>query len=432
MYLLPSPHALRARQRGVGALAVSLLLLFASSIVVFYLNRGLIFEQKTSANQVRSTLAFEMAEAGIEWATGMLNTTDPVSATCGDLNAAGPSFRRRYIQTGFPGNLGVSSATTTFPGCKVDGTTLTCSCPAVAAATSLGTTVLPGFTVAFTDVAGDPIAVRLTATGCTAQAGACTAANSANSDATATISVILKNVPTLRAAPSSAITCGTSCSLGGSFNVINQEVSSNGYLVNAGTTITDGGGVSLQTIPGQPVENALIADDDSLNALASADPTCSSSAMFQTYFGTTMEDYAASDDVTTIPNCTNPAACGAAIWAAYTNDNARSFYFPDGVELNNSAPFTVLGAAGSDAVRFVSPAGININGNITINGLLFSNSAQFDDLGTGTADVNGALITCAAYQNNGNGTVRYTSANLGGTGLSSGLMVRVPGSWRDF
>lgn len=422
----------RRRQRGVGVLTVSLLLLFASSIVIFYLNRGLIFEQKTAANQVRSTLAFEMAEAGIEWATGMLNSPYDMSTSCVLLSTANTSFRRQYIQTGYAGgNYNVSAATTTFPGCKADGTTLTCSCPAVGGTPALGTTVLPGFTVAFANVAGDPIAVQVTATGCTAQAGACTAANAGNSDATATISVILKNVPTLRAAPQSAITCGTSCALSGSFNVINQEVSSNGYLVNAGTTITEGGGVSYTTIPGQPTRNALISGDTSLSALASADPTCSNSAMFQTFFGTTLADYAASPDVRTLAGCTNPSSCGAAVSAAY-NDGWRSFYFPDGMSLNNSAPFTTLGGSGPDAVRIVSPVGVNINGNITINGMIFSNSADFDDLGTGTADVNGALITCAAYQNNGNGTVRYTSANLGGTGLAPGQLVRVPGSWRDF
>lgn len=423
---------LRTRQRGVGALTVSLLLLFASSIVIFYLNRGLIFEQKTSANQVRSTLAFEMAEAGIEWATGMLNSPFDITTDCTLLSTTNISFRRKYIQTGYSsGNYNVASATTTYPGCKANGTTLTCSCPAVGSSPSLGTTVQPGFTVAFSDVSGDPIAVRVTATGCTDQAGACTAANASNSDATATITVILKNVPTLRAAPQSAITCGTSCTLSGSFNVINQEVSSNGYLVNAGTTIATGGGVSYTTIPGQPVQNALIAGDQSLNALSTADPTCSNSAMFQTYFGSTLADYARSPDVKTIPGCTNPSTCGGLVNTAY-NDGWRSFYFPDGMFLNNSAPFTTLGGSGPDAVRIVSPTDISINGNITINGLLFSNSAQFDDLGTGTADVNGALVTCAGYQNNGNGTVRYTSGNLNGSGLAPGELVRVPGSWRDF
>ena len=76
--------------------------------------------------------------------------------------------------------------------------------------------------------------------------------------------MILKLRPLLRAAPSAALTCGTSCAPGGSYNIINTDVASNGYLVDAGTTITTGNGVTYQTIPGQPVQNALIAGDQSL------------------------------------------------------------------------------------------------------------------------------------------------------------------------
>ena len=85
-------------QRGVAGLAVVLLLLFGTSIIAFYLNRGLIFEQKTSANQVRSTSAFELAEAGIEWATGMLNNPlDVLEANCATPNAASANlpFRKK-------------------------------------------------------------------------------------------------------------------------------------------------------------------------------------------------------------------------------------------------------------------------------------------------------------------------------------------------
>lgn len=426
-----------ARQRGIGTLAVSLLLLFGTSIVILYLNRGLVFEQKTSANQFRSTSAFEVAEAGVEWATGMLNRPNDIGTDCALLSSANASFRRRYIQTGFPGNTGVQVAATTFPGCKINGTTLTCSCPVPDGSTqvaALGTAVLPSFTVAFSTVSNgagvlDKAAVRITATGCTAQAGACTPGTAGASDATATVSVIVKNVPTLGAAPQAALTCGLNCNVGGSYNIFNREVASNGYLVNAGTTISSGNGTSYETIPGQPVENALVANDTSLSSLASADPTCSQSAMFNAFFRSTMAEYAASPDTKTI-SCTNASDCGAQINTAY-NDGWRDFYFPIGFALNNAAPFSVLGVAG-EGVRLVSPGDIDINGNITINGLLFSNSANFNDLGTGTADINGALITCAAYKNNGNGTLNYTSANLGTIDLGPGQMVRVPGSWRDF
>lgn len=435
-------------QRGAAALIVTMLLLFGSSIIVFYLNRGLVFEQKTSANQVRSTSAFEMAEAGIEWATGMLNTDSEITTACAIGATTTQTFRTRYILPA--GAASAASVTNTYPGCKLNGTTLTCGCPLVAGANdeavpALGTAVEPGFTVIFANVAGDPTAVRVTATGCTAQAGACkpatvtvtpaatNAATTGDSDAWAQVSVILKLRPLLRASPSSALTCGTSCAVGGSYNIINTEVASNGYLVNAGTTITSGPGTSYQTIPGQPTQNALIAGDTSLSSLASSDPTCSASAMFKTYFGTTMAEYAAQTAiVATIPNCTVPSTCGALIQAQLLQGK-KNFYFPDGMSLNNSAPFTSMGSSGANnGVNIVSPGDIDINGNITIFGLIFSNSANVNDLGTGTADINGAMITCAGYNNNGNGTLKYDSNALGGPNWRPGPVVRVPGSWRDF
>jgi hypothetical protein len=424
-------------------------LLFASSIVVFYLNRGLIFEQKTSANQLRSTAAFEVAEAGIEWATGMLNRPYDINpVNCNLLATVNvDSFLRKYIQTGYSGgNTGVAVTTNTFPGCKVNGTTLTCACPFPGVGEQVanpGTALESSFTVAFSAVndpvtgTQDPTAVRVTSTGCTPQAGMCkpltagSAATTGASDANATVSVILKLSPTLRAAPSAALTCGTSCAVGGSYDIVNYEVASNGYLVNAGTSITSGGGTNYYTIPGQPVQNALIPNDPSLSSLSSADPTCTNSAMFNAYFGTSLAQYAASPEVKVLPGCNNPSTCGGLVNTAY-NEGWRSFYFPDGMDLNNSAPFTVLGAAAAgQGVNLVSPGDININGNITINGLVFSNSSNFNDLGTGTANINGAIISCAAYNNNGSGTLSYNSAALGGSGLRPGLMVRVPGSWRD-
>jgi Tfp pilus assembly protein PilX len=443
MQLHPLLHSPRA-QRGAGALIVTMLLLFTSSIIVFYVNRGLIFEQKTSANQVRSTAAFEVAEAGLEWATGMLNQPFDITTDCSLLATTNVAFRTKYIQTG--ANTNVAPATTTFPGCKINGTTLTCSCPNLAgvgaeAVASLGAAVQPSFTIAFADV-GDPQAVRVTSTGCTAQGGACkplsalSGATTANSDAWAQVSVILKLRPLLRAGPSGPLTCGTSCAPGGSYNIINTEVASNGYLVNAGTTITSGAGVTYQTIPGQPVQNSLIPSDASLNAIASTDPTCSNSAMFKTYFGITMAEYAASPTVKTVPGCGNANTCGG-LMNTYLNQGWKSFYFPagagNGLALNNSAPFSVVGAFGAgNGVNLVSAGDIDINGNITIHGLLFSNSASINDLGTGTADIYGAIVTCAAQSSNGNGTITYDSNALGGLGLKPGVMARVPGSWRDF
>lgn len=440
LFMRPPRH-----QYGASALIVTMLLLFISSIVVFYLNRGLIFEQKTSANQARSTAAFEVAEAGLEWATGMLNNPVDITTDCSQLSTTNVSFRTKYIQTG--ANANVLSTTNTFPGCKIDGTTIYCHCPNLAgvgseaAATTsnidvgsaIPTTVLPSFTVSFSDI-GDPQAVRVTATGCTAQAGVCkplttTAATTGDSDAWAQVSAILKLRPVLRAAPSAALTCGTSCSPGGSYTIKNTDVASNGYLIDAGTTI-GAGGTTFTTIPGQPVQSGLIANDASLNALASADTsTCSNSTMFKAYYGSTVAEYAASPQVKSVNSINCPSDCTSDIDSALA-DGWKSFYFPAGFSYYGNG---TLGAAGAgNGVVFVSTGKADFNGNVTVYGQVFANATALNDLGSGNPTINGAVIACRAMTGSGNGTINYDANALGGTGLKPGAMVRVPGSWRDF
>jgi Tfp pilus assembly protein PilX len=441
-------HQVRRMQRGAGALAVSMLLLFGSSIVVFYLNRGLIFEQKTSANQLRSTIAFEMADAGIEWATGMLNQPNDVDpATCGFLSTANISFRRKYVQTNFTTSSDVNATTTTFPGCKVINGAPNCRCPDVpvsgTATAGVVSTLAPGFTVAFANVTGDPEAVSVTSTGCTAQSGACTPGTAGNSDATATVSVILKLRPLLRAAPAAALTCGTSCAPGGSGSVVNTDPATNGITIDSGTTATLNGSASVTTIDGIPSANSIISNDTALSALSSADTsTCSNSDMFSAYFGgLTLAQYQASTSTKTI-NCTQANDCGPQLVAAY-NDGWRAFYMPaaGGLTLNNSSglPNTTVNGVTSptlggptDGVTLVTPGSTNINGNIRIYGLIFANDANANDIGFGTADIYGSVITCRGYSSTGHGTINYLGSVMTSTRRATALLVRVPGSWKDY
>lgn len=413
---------------------VTMVLLFSTSIVMLYLNRNILFEVKSSANQMRSTMALEMAEAGMEWATGMLNTAYDINNDCAFLTTTNISFRRKYVQTRWNSltlpSTDVVPATTTYPGCKINGNIRTCSCPDVAptgsATASPGSEALPGFTIAFS-ATSDPEAVRIIVTGCTAQTGTCTPGTTGDSDATATVSSILKLRPLLRAAPASPITCGTSCSVGGSYNIINRDLATGGILINAGTGITQANGTSLTSIPGQPTANALVGNDASLSAISSTDPTCSNSSMFNAYFGSTIAQYAASPLTKTIEGCGTGNTCGNLVDTAY-NDGWRSFYFPNGFSRNNSSGN--LGTT-NDPVTLVSAAGFDVTGNIDIYGMIFSNSANVNDVGTGTADIHGALVTCGAYQNNGNGTMEYDADVLKGVRRSTGSLVRVPGSWTD-
>lgn len=437
------------QQKGAALLIVSMLLLFGISIIVFYLNRGMILEQKNSANLVRSTTAQEASEAGIEWATGMLNTPyDIQSSDCSLLSTTNVSFRKIYGQTAPVSTI--TSSSYAFPGCKIQGNTLTCNCPQQPPQTNntntqtinvanLGTTVLPGFTLSFANVAGDDEAILVTSTGCTAQAGACksstiasgvqlAAANAASttgaSDATATISVILKMRPLIRAAPASPLTCGTTCALSGSFSVDNFDASTNGVTVNSGGASTGTNAVS--TIPGLPKQNSVIPNDTTLANISNSDPTCSSNSIFKQYFGSTIDQFKDSPATKSL-TCSSASTCGTDLTNAYA-DGWRSFFVPDGFQLSGN---TTYGST-ADPITLVSSGSMTLNGNTTVFGLLFSNDANYNNLGTGSLEIHGALLSCKEFAANGNGNISYDANALRNLQRSTSVMVKIPGSWRDF
>jgi hypothetical protein len=422
----------RLAQRGVASLAVTMLLLFVTALALLYVGRGQLFDQKSSINVTQSTQALETAEAGVEWVTGMLNSPYDIGADCAFLTTANVSFRKKYVMTEWNDptspNSNIVPAANVYPGCRIGANgALSCSCPAAnGGVANLGTTATPSFTVRLEAIAGDSEAVRVTSWGCSAASTACSSGTAADADANARVSVILKLKPVLRAAPASPLTCGTSCELGGSANIDNGNVATNGVLVNAGTTITAGPGVSLSTLPGQPANNALIGNDASLSALSSNDADCSNSNMFKAYFGSNIEDYRRAPS-TKIISCSSAADCKGQLTTAY-NDGWRAYYFDSDLHLSGNQ---TLGSA-ADPVTLVTPNAIDINGNWDIYGLIFSNSASWNDLGTGTATIHGAQISCAAYRNNGNGTLTYDADALKNARNFTALMVRVPGSWKDF
>jgi hypothetical protein len=429
------PGLNRHLQRGAASLAVVLLLLFATALGVLHLNRGLLFDQRISANQMRSTQALETAEAGIEWATGMLNSAYDVDSSCEASNSATATFRRRYVMTSWnatPPSSDVVPSTHVFPGCRLTADGPSCSCPNAPMAgqadvvASLGSAAEPSFTVSFAAVAGDPEAVQVTSRGCVASEKVCSPTDAASTDGNAVVTTIIKIRPLMRAVPAAPLTCGKSCTIGGSYNLVNANVETNGVLVNAGEGITTGNGTNLTTLPGMPSQNALIGNDASLSSLSSNDPTCENSAMFNAYFGSTIEKYRGASTTKQI-SCTSASDCKNQITNAY-NDGWRAFYFDTDVHLSGNG---TLGSS-ADPVTLVTASGLDINGTWDIYGLVFSNSADFNDLGTGSASIHGAQISCAAYKNNGNGTTAYDADALRNARRYTGVMVRVPGSWRDF
>jgi len=422
------PMQTRTGQLGVAALAISLVLLFGMTLVLYFVNRSMIFEQRTSANQYRATTAFEVAEAGLEWAAAMFNDQRFVNANCAPSAASGAvRFRERYAPE--DSNFALVPVTDAQPGCSISGNALSCSCPAAGANPALGGND-PSFTVEFASVPGDTTSIAITSRGCTSQGTQCVPGSGQGaSDATATVRAILKLRPVLRAAPAAALTVGGNAAVSGSFNITNTDLNSNGYLIDAGLDITLGSGTSLNTVPGTPLQNTLIKNDASLDQLASSDST--GDAMFNAFFGSTLDAFRTANTTKLVTGCSGQS-CGAAVKTAY-DQGYRSFYVNGDLLMNNGTGFgsNTIGSP-TDPVTIVSSSDITFNGNFTIYGLIYSNNADWNANGTGNADIYGAVISRDNYQNNGNGTIRYDPNALRYLRDKGGLLVRLPGSWRDY
>ena len=414
-------------QRGSAALTVVMLLLFSAALVALYLNRNLLVDQRNSANQMRTTLALEAAEAGVEWATAMINSPVLIDAQCKRLDTAPASFRKRYVTTGLPALSGVKSANSAHPGCRLTTAGLNCSCPAVTGGkdyAQLGSTEEPSFSVSFEDVEDHPDSVRVISRGCTGASGACNPNTYASADATARVTVVLKLKP--MQVPASPFVCGLDCEITGSYNIVNTDVPTNGVLFDAGRTVKIGKGVTLSTLQGAPVRNAIVTGDETLASLVAADPDCKKSLVFRDYFGKSIDSYR-TDPTTKQLSCGSTSDCETQLKDAY-KAGWRAFYFNSDLQLSGNGTF----GSAQEPVMIVTPHAMDIRGDWDIFGVMYSNSADINAGGTGAADVRGAQIACANYKNNGNGTTVYDAEVMKNLSAGMGAMARVPGSWRDF
>ena len=426
------------QQRGVGTLVISLILLISMTLIAFFANKSLLFEQKTSANQMRSTTAFEAAEAGLEWATSMLNDVRYIDTNCTTVGTNTQSFRSKYLP--YSAAAGFAPVSTAFPGCSMSDASgspmLSCACPA--SGTSLASSNNPSFTVEFKPVNSttlpgttpDKESVLVTAYGCTSAVAPCVPHLLAPTEADAfqSVSVILKLRPALRSVPASAVTTGGSLQLtSAASSISNTDGDANGTLVNAGGGINSVAVAgctgsfkdfkTTSTLPGTPRQNSMIANDTSLSALSA-----NSDAMFNSYFGTTIAQFKASTSTKTLTNCgTVENDYDTAFKQGY-----RAFQTTCYFQTNKD-----LGTVASPII-FVTTNGLKFNGGADIYGLIYGDQATWDEVGAGNGSINGALIVRGNYCANANADYNYRGDLLKNIRGLTGTMARIPGSWKDF
>jgi hypothetical protein len=422
-----------------------MVLFFIVALVAAYTSRNLIFEQRTSANQYRSTQAFEAAEAGIEWALAMLNggRIDDKCVAHTSASTTEDSFRQRYLTIPETADPIVprprSNGDPLRAGCVFDGNdgkTWACSCPTDGEPSLTGPTgpgPHPAFVVRF--FANSPAyppgspdyppgVVRIESTGCTrfdASNVCASAAEAGDGRATVTILAALKSA--LATPPSAAVTArGAIGRIGDTeLTAVNTDEASGGFTQHAaGNALAPDAKVHLLGAPGTPAENSVIENDAAMAGLSAA-------RMYSSVFAMERATYRQQPAAVIAPCGTE--CDGAAIRDLARLNPGRPIWIGGGLSLDVADP---VGTPDAPVVLIVE-GDVDITvANARINGVVYQTGNRWDSSVAST--LAGALIGEGALDFGGDGTptVAYDAQILERLRRTSGSFVRIPGSWRDF
>ena len=402
----------RRAAQGLASLGIVVVLLVAASLVVLYANRVLIFEQRASANQVRSAQAFEAAEAGIEWALALLSHPGPLDGQCRPTDASGArTLRERLLLV--DAGTGRVSAGPAQAGCtRSAGGPWQCSCP-----DNGGPAWPPG------EPAANAFNLRveagqragsfgLVAAGCANATGPCAPGTA---DAQAQVGIVLASLPLLAHPPGAALMAGGSIELGAGTLLSNTEPASGGVTAAAGGTISRDPAAQLISLPGRPGPASIVADDASLQE----------APLFTQVLGLAPATYRDLPGVKVLD-------CGAGcrsrdISAAWASGRQPVLWVDGGLTLDADVP---LGSAESPLLLVVDGP-LRLIGAQEPWGLVLARSVAWDHAGGGIARLRGALVAQDGVALAGGVQLMFDAGVLAKL-AQLGTFVRVPGAWHDF
>ena len=443
-------------RRGAASLVVVMVLFFIITLVAAYTSRNLLFEQRTSANHYRSTVAFEAADAGVEWALARLNDAR-MNANCTPLATAGavgsppePSFRQQYL-TIDPATGVVTPVPDLVAGCTFDGVNWSCHCPTTAINPAptpalTGTGPHAAFWVRFLAVAGGrPGVVRIQVNACTRAAVDCLRFDREPQpgDGLSTVWAMVSLRSAMASPPTAALSVRGgfgAIAVGTKLTLTNADLASGGFTIHSGPALAFTPvpasaltGVTLNTIPGTPGALSMAHTDASLAlpdltpALTPATPAnTGTNRMFNSVFGMWPTTYAGQPGLVTV-DCT--ATCTAAA-------------INDAILLNPGHVVHAVGTGGTlsvdaDIGTALAPVLIVADGNVqfgatprTVFGAIYSRAATWTTAGSGT--VQGSAVAENGFQAVGTQAINFDRDVLFRVRNLTGTFAKIPGGWRDF
>jgi hypothetical protein len=431
-------------QRGAATLIVVAILFFIVSLVAAYTNRNLIFEQRTSANQLRSTLALEAAEAGVEWAVAMLNL-GRIDNECQPVDDTTlTSFRDRYLEvdtdTGLVGERANMAAGST-PTCVNDAGQWRCSCPATGAPSisnpPIGT-VAPAFRLRFTQwpksppgsipLDNRPGTIWVDVQACTRLDDDCLTVGQASAQAgegRARTVVLLALRSALPSPPVAAVTARGNINLNDSaIRVVNTlQGGGSSLALQAGGALSGASALELTGAAGEIVtlQNQVRAPDPALAITEVPD----SDRLFGSVFGIQPGVYR-DQPATLVLDCAN--TCNADTLRAVLDRNPGRLLWANGdVDLDGAGG--PLGTA-AEPVFLVVEGSLTTN-NIQINGFIYSSEVDWSFTATNTT-LRGAVLAGNNLDLSGTIEVIRDAATLDVLRWRHGTYLRVPGGWSDY
>ena len=412
------------RQRGAAALIVVVVLFFILALVVAYAGRNLIFEQRTSFNNQRATQAFEMAEAGLEFAIGLLSAGRVNDACQPTSVTTQATFRQRHFGTDADGNFTISAAQADLrPTCMMLANGPSCSCPAAGAPTLVEPVgVAPTIQLQFQPVA-QPGLVRVTSRGCNSIGTQCYAASTKGpADAVAEVSVLLGLNSALATPPAAAVTARGTVNLNNQAVIVsNADVPTHGLTIDAGGDVLQADAARILSVPGTPGSASIRAADPSLSTLTTE-------RMFVSLFGMDRATYRSQPAVVRV---TCSGTCETAIANAVSANPGRIIWVQGPVVIDGN--LVPLGSP-ADPVVLVVQGNLTVSANLELFGVLYLHDPSGTNVlsTVGATTIHGAVVAEGDLSITGTPRIIFEPEVLRAINKSQGSLVRVPGSWRDF
>lgn len=430
----------RQRQRGATTLVVVMALFLVVAMLAAFASRNMVYEQRIASNYYRAGVAYEAAEAGIEWALAMVNG-DRIDGSCRNDATSTTDLRSRYLRINQSSRVitPVSTATGAMLACYYGASnTWICQCP-TPTPTAAGAIVMPTlsapsglqpmFTVGFkADSNMPPGTARLTVVGCTGLSSQCvnnlTAAANALGKAEQSVDIAL--VSALKMPPVSPLVARGSVNPGSpaALGLFNMTPGGSGLLVQTGQALIAADLARAESLPGSLASDSMITSDSLIrDQLAER--------FFASFFGMNSDYYRGQPKMRTISVATSCSTDCTGPLSSQITAGGQMFW------LDAPATFAESVTLGSAT----NPVVIVVNGDLTISqpiqiyGLLYVRGTLTwtNPSGGVPSTVTGAVVTEGNVVAAGPGSVNmvYDAALMQILNNQRGSFVRVPGSSWD-